>query len=549
VAESPSQLLALQEYLALQELLALQEKKQAASPTAAKYLDDPLGFIDNCVTFPVPRRQGKRAVGLAPYQREVISSLPEKKRVAVRGPRGLGKTALASLVILWFALTRDMAGIDWKIMTTAGSWGQLEGFLWPEVKRWAYCVNWDAVGRPPLSERNELMKHGLSLRYGLALAGSPDQPERIEGLHGDAILYVYDEAKLIIPETFDAAEGAFSGADEESGLEAYALAISTPGPPAGRFYDIHRQAPGLEDWHPRHVTLDEAVAAGRMSMKWVAQREKLWGRNSALFMNHVLGEFCSDDEDAIIPLAWAEAAVDRWRDWDRAGRPHREGQSIVGVDVARSGKDRSAAAIRMADVITEIRTWAKADTMETTGIVKGILGAHPGARAMVDVIGLGAGVYDRLREQGCLVDPFNAGKKTTRRDATSQFGFANVRSAAWYSLREQLDPSRGSTLALPPYDELLGDLTAVHYKMMSDAKIMVEPKDDIRARIGRSTDMGDTVMQAMWLQAGSWLDAYGVTMCPDEVKCGRGFAAEVNGEPRTRCPYCDASLEEELAPA
>jgi hypothetical protein len=389
------------------------------------------------------------------------------------------------------------------------------------------------------------MKTGLALRHGIATAGSPDQPEKLEGAHADSILYIYDEAKIIIPETFDAAEGAFSAADDESGLEAFALAISTPGEPAGRFYDIHRRAEGLEDWWARHVTLDEAVAAGRMSMKWVEQRKKLWGENSALFQNHALGEFCSDDEDAIIPLAWAEAAQERWREWDREGRPERDGPRYIGVDVARSGKDRSAAAHRMADVVTEIRTWARADTMETTGIVKGVLDAHPDAKAIVDVIGIGAGVYDRLREQGCKVDPFNAGKKTTRRDATSQFGFVNLRSAAWWNLRELLDPSRGATLALPPDDELLGDLTAVHYKVMSDAKIMVEPKDDIRARIGRSTDKGDTVMQAGWPQVGSWLDAYGITMCPDEVKCGRGFAAEVGGVPREKCPYCNTPLTEE----
>ena len=92
------------------------------------------------------------------------------------------------------------------------------------------------------------------------------------------------------------------------------------------------------------------------------------------------------------------------------------------------------AAIRHGDVITAIQAWAKADTMETTGRVKGIMEGEPGATAVVDVIGIGAGVYDRLREQGIRSDPFNAGRKTTRKDSTGQFGYYNLRSEGWWTL-------------------------------------------------------------------------------------------------------------------
>ena len=206
-----------------------------------------------------PGRDGKPR-GLAPYQIEIIGDLPKVKRIAVRGCRGMGKSAIASLLILWFAVTRDAAGIDWKIVTTAGSWAQLEDFLWVEVSKWAWTLNWEKIGRRPFNQRTELMKTQLRLRHGLALAASPDKPERIEGAHSDAVLAIMDEAKIIGPEIFDSIEGTFSGAGEGSDLEAYVLAISTPGEPAGRFYDIHSRKPGLEDWHTRHVTFDEAAS-------------------------------------------------------------------------------------------------------------------------------------------------------------------------------------------------------------------------------------------------------------------------------------------------
>ena len=534
--------LAAQELAALEELAALRARLATIrGKGVAAYVDDPVGFIKACVKFK-PHKDG-RPGGLAPYQEEIIGNLTKYKRIAVRGPRGLGKSQLASMIILWFAITRDACGRDWKIVTTAGSWQQLEDFLWQEIAKWAWMLDWEKIGRPPFSPRTELMKTQLRLRHGLALAGSPDKPERLEGAHSDNILYCFDEAKIISAETFDSAEGAFSGAGENSDLEAYAIAISTPGEPAGRFYDIHCRKQGLEDWHTRHVTLEEAIAAGRLQRSWVEQRKLLWGENSALFQNHALGEFCADDEDAIIPLSWVEAAVERWREWDKAGRPDRDGIQVAGVDVARSGKDKSAIAIRLGDVIAGVETFIRSDTMETTGKVKRVLDAHPGMRAVIDVIGIGAGVFDRLREMGLPVDPFTAGQKTHRTDKSGLLHFVNLRSFAWWATRDALNPAFGATLAIPPDDELIGDLTAMHKKDMSDGRIMAEPKDDIRKRLGRSTDKGDAVVQAVQAATGGWAEAYGTTgLC---AKCDRMFRPDLpDGKMRTHCPHCKAKLEE-----
>jgi len=536
--------------LAEQQLAATEEIARLRGELAAikgkgvaSYVDDPVGFVNDCVKF----RPGKdgRPRGLADYQAEILGDLQAKKRVAVRGPRGLGKSGLASFAILWFAVTRDACGMDWKIVTTAGSWQQLEDFLWQEITKWAISLDWEKIGRPPFSSRTELMKTQLRLRHGLALAGSPDKPDKLEGAHADQIFYVFDESKIISAETFDAAEGAFSGAGEDSDLEAFALAISTPGEPSGRFYDIHARKPGLEDWHTRHVTLEEAIAARRMTREWADRRKRLWGENSALYQNHVLGEFCADDEDAMIPLAWVEAAVLRWRAWDAAGRPDPEGPQYAGVDVARSGRDKSAIAIRHGNIIVSVETFGRSDTMETTGKVKRVLDAHPGMRGIIDVIGIGAGVYDRAREQGLSVDPFNAAQKTMRKDKTGLLRFVNMRSFAWWSARDALNPAFGSDWCIPPDDELIGDLTAMHKKDMSDGRIMAEPKDDVRKRLGRSTDKGDAVISVIQAATGGWAEAYGTTAVCSNARCGRSFRPDLpDGSLRTHCPHCRTKIED-----
>lgn len=514
---------------------ALAHRRATKVISAADYYHDPVGFVRDCIHWPEGRT-------LTPYQEEILRELPLRKRVAVRGPHGLGKTACVSLAILWFAVTRDAAGKDWKCITTAGVWRQLQHFTWPEVHKWIRLVNWQKLGRDPLSNRNGLLILGIKLRTGNAFAVASDNPGLIEGAHADSLLYIFDESKMISGALFDAAEGALSGAGQDTSSEAYALAMSTPGEPAGRFYDIHRRAPGLDDWWVRHVTKDEAIAAGRISRDWCEQRRLQWGADSAVYANRVEGEFHSSDEDSVVPLGWIEAANERWRDWDAAGRPEPDDPKAVwtlGVDIARSGSDKTAMAIRHGPVIHEIRYTTREDTMQTCGRAKGIVEAHPGMIPVVDVIGIGAGVVDRLREQGLhRTVGFNASEGTKRRDASGELGFLSCRAAAWWNLRELLNPAYGHNLALPPDDLLTGDLTSPHWRVMSGGKIQVESKDDIRTRLGRSTDAGDAVVQAFWPHEVDWLQAYGVVRCPN---CDEAFVEDLHVD---KCPHCKAPRAE-----
>jgi hypothetical protein len=473
----------------LRYLLDLQRRAAKIKHGISRYYDDPVAFARDCINW-------GGGDGLTFYQEEVLGALPGRKREAVRGPHGLGKSSLSAIAVLWFALTRDAAGVDWKVVTTAGSWHQLTSYTWPEIHKWAGKLRWDKVrdGRP-FSRANELQNLNLKLSCGAAFAAASANAALIEGAHADSLMFVYDEAKAIPAGTFDACEGAFSSAGE-GGTEAFALALSTPGQPQGRFYDICRHMPGYEDWHPVHVTLDDAMAAGRITAEWADQRARQWGTESAIYQNRVLGEFYASDEDSVIPLAWAEAAVARWHAWDEAGRPEPGRPRTVGVDVARTGQDRTVLAVRNGPVITELRRSVKEDTMQTTGRVKGLLDADDSRTAVVDVIGIGAGVVDRLREQHAKVVAFNASRGSKAKDSTREFGYANRRSEAWWTMRQALDPSGNPDIALPDDEMLLGDLSAPQWKVTSGGRIQVEGKEDIYKRLGRSTDDGDAVVMA-----------------------------------------------------
>lgn len=459
-----------------------------------KYIDDPCGFVTECIAW-------KKAENEHPtdYQLDILSTLNSDHRLAVRAGHGSGKSCVASWSVLHFALTREALGIDWKVVTTASAWRQLIHYLWPEIHKWAMRINWHTVGRGEFIPKEELSTRRISLRHGSAFPVASNRSDLIEGAHADHMLYVFDESKVIPEATWVSAEGAMVSET------AWWLAISTPGEPVGKFYHIHVRREGTEDWTVRHVKMEEALRAGRLSEKWVEDRKKEWGENSSIFQNRVLGEFAESEEDNLIPLSWVEAAIERWKHWNR------DNQDVtvtfksdqLGVDVARGGADKSVIAKRVGYTITELQKYNYDDTMELAGRVAPLLAVHSPSIAYIDVVGLGAGVYDRLSEQfSNRVYSFHPQEKTDFRDAADIWEFKDVYSAAWWNIRELLDPSNPRKLeklaAIPPDDQLLEELTAVKYSYRSDGKIQVEPKEKTKEVIGRSPDTADAVVMAFW---------------------------------------------------
>lgn len=433
----------------------------------------------------------------APYQEKILRALVEHRRVAVHGPHGLGKTAVAAWFTLWFMVVHPR---DVKVVTTASAWRQLTHYLWPEIRKWAQIGNWHVIGLD-LRDGKELLERSIRLPGAKeAFPVASDNPASIEGAHAAHIAYVFDEAKVIPVPTWDAAEGAFSTGD------SFALAISTPGEQSGRFYDICTRRVGLGHWHVIHVTLEEAIAAGRVAREWAELCRSQWGETSDVYKQRVLGEFADSTERQVIPLSWIDAAVERWLMAE--GKGPADAPAIIGVDPAYTGADKTAVATLRGAVIEKIDALAHRDTMETAGYVRARLLNEPGSRAYIDIIGIGAGVFDRLDEQQNRVSTVDARRKTNRRDSTGLYRFRNLRSFLWWNGRERLDPNGENPVALPPDNELIGDLTAPTFEYHSTGDIVVEEKEKVSARIGRSTDRADAVLLALYADSAPPLAFY-----------------------------------------
>lgn len=457
------------------------------------YADNPAQFVLDCIQF----RDGEK---IDAYQLDILNAVRDEPRVSVRSPHGAGKSATLAWAILWFALTRDGMGGDWKIPTTASTWRQLTKFLWPEVHKWAYRLDWDRIGRKRFNS-DELLTLSIRLKNGEAFAAASSTPEFIEGAHANHVLYVFDESKKIPDGIWDSAEGAFSTGD------ARWLAFSTPGEQKGRFWQIQSKAPGYEDWLARHVTLEEFLSTGRVNEDWVKDRKRQWGEDSVIYQNRVLGNFAADDTMGVIPLSWVEDAVNKWYEWQDDG-----GHGVVtsiGVDVAggKSGADKNTIAVcydgcRIGQIIHFMPKDPDKATAELTNFLSPLLDRFPTAIPVIDSIGVGAGVAHRIREMGYSAISFVSNAKVDVRDQTGLLEFYNWRSAAWWLMREMLDPSNGFGVCLPPDDgqtPLMSDLTIPHYQRRVGGKIWVENKEVLRRvdRLGRSPDDADAVIYAI----------------------------------------------------
>jgi hypothetical protein len=370
-------------------------------------------------------------------------------------------------------------------------------------------LNWERIGREPFKPAEEMTLLGLRLKFGAITMAAPTDSGKIEGAHADELFVLLDEAKLIPEDTWNSLEGAFAGAGPESDQAAYALASSTPGAPEGRFYDIHEGAAGYEDWHPIHVELDRVLKAKRMTQVWRKQRAAQFGEDSAWYANHVLGEFARQQVDAVIRMDHLEEANERWRMLQLAPTnslivPVHDSLGpleIIGADIAGRGEDRTVYALRHGPVISAVLVRPhEPDTAVTTDELQGLAAApERGARVVIDAIGQGEVIANELRKRGRSVVDFVASNKTDLRTRGGQLGFTSVRDAAWWNLREMLEPGSGFELAIPPDEQLTADLLAPRWEEVTGGKIKVEAKKEIRKRLKRSTDSGDSVVQSYFL--------------------------------------------------
>lgn len=428
------------------------------------------------------------------------------------------------------------------VVTTAPTSAQIESVLWRELHR--------VHAKAEL--RGRLTRSGYpQWRVGDELVAYGRRPTEIaafQGLHARYVLLIIDEADGVSEQLFTAVDTLASSG------HVRVLAIGNPDSSESHFARICRPGSGwnvvsLDGLRSPNFTrrgvspfpelkqymidndipfADESVAHVPatiraewrellLSPEWVYERMTRWGVNRseedqpdgstkvrwaepALWLSKVRGRSPTEGSEGIIPLAWVELAIRRWEEWDANGRPPLEGRFIFGADVADSGKDETVVSRRKGYCIIDFVRTPMQDTDTTAKRLARRLRSNPDSTSCVDGSGIGAGVVNQIRGLHLPVIAFiGAAKPEGIYDLTGEFTFANVRTAAYWRLRELLDPVNSTVkVMLPPDEDMKTDLTIPTWGVKAGAVIAMETKESVQKRLKRSPDVGDTTAISFW---------------------------------------------------
>lgn len=199
-----------------------------------------------------------------------------------------------------------------------------------------------------------------------------------------------------------------------------------------------------------------------------------------------------DDPWQVIPTAWVEAAQARWKRPDKLAP-----MDSLGVDVARGGRDNTLLARRHGMWFDEALVYPGSATPNGPTVAGLTIAAkRDDAVVHIDVIGVGSAPYDFLNEAGQQVVGVNVAESATGTDKSGRLRFKNLRSELVWRMREALDPTNNTGIALPPDPQLLADLTAYTWEL-SGSTIYVASREQIMEKIGRSPDYGSAYVLAL----------------------------------------------------
>jgi len=268
--------------------------------------------------------------------------------------------------------------------------------------------------------------------------------------------------------------------------------------------------PLTETIQPRSRTFIPSLVSDNPYLMGTGYMATLQALPEPLRSQMLYGDFTSGMEDdawQTIPSEWVRAAQRRWlkhpanqilHSNEPYGGQYRPTMTSIGVDVSRGGQDESVITIvydhEFYDEIEAIPGHLVPDGpslgTEILKLRKNYAPVH------IDAIGVGTSVVDWLEGQNIQVEPITGNEKGLGRDSSGKFSYKNKRAEIWWNFREALDPKNTSKICLPPDGQLLSDLCAPLFKINEGNVLQIESKVDIKKRLGRSPDRGDSVVYA-----------------------------------------------------
>lgn len=462
----------------LRDVLKSQLDQRTLAVRTSKYGADPVRWV----------RERLRQTAWS-KQREILTALRDHRRIAVRSCHGVGKSHIAAVAVAHWLDTHPPG--EAFVVTTAPTAAQVRAILWRYIRR-----NHKRGLLPGRVNQTEWFIDDEMVAYGRKPA---DQDESsFQGIHARYVLVVIDEACGVPEQLWIAADALTTNTD------CRILAIGNPDNPAAHFRKVCMPGSG---WHVIGISafdspnltgeeVPEELSRVLVSADWVEEKRGEWGEDNPLYKSKVLGEFADDAPNQVVRTADIYAC--------RTAPDHKHAPDDLlpvelGVDVGGGGDET---VIRERRGVQAGREW-RATTDRPEQIAPLVLAAikETGATAVkIDSIGIGFGVIGELRNLSgkgvhkAHIDAVNVAEK-----ASEPGKFINLRAELWWQVGRGLSERGGWDLSsMANGDTTVAQLLEPRWSVDPQGRIRVEPKDDIRKRLGRSPDNADALLLAFY---------------------------------------------------
>lgn len=460
-------------------------------------------------------------------QWEIWESVRDHRRTVCRAGHGVGKSHIAGgRIVPWFLATFYPS----VVFTTAPTARQVENVLWGEIRRHWKKAKLDLGGRvyegkPRISIDDDWYAMGFTTRKR---ASGEDIGTLFQGFHSLHVLFIIDEAAAVDPEVWDAAEAVCT--TEHSRILAIGNPTDANSEFARKFKTPPPDRPG--GWNKIKISVLDSpnVKANRIIIpkitgpSWVEDKRVMWGVESPMWRAKVEAEFPEMGIDTLIPLPFIEQAIEKYRQWKEGTPEEREAveglvsyrKKHLGIDSAREGDD-NAIGYRVERAIAErVFRMAKSKGDELIGRIGRLIQDQHFDVVNIEQDPMGAVIMDVLVAQGHAVNGILPGgvphEPTKYYDRKTELAWA---------LRERFVELENIALDC---EDTGGQLSSYKYKYTTKGGFDVyrlEPKAEMKKRIGRSPDDGDALIYANANKGFVMTDQKGAEMAP-AVAAGGG---------------------------
>ena len=411
------------------------------------------------------------------WQLDVLEAFPNRQRLAMKACKGPGKTAVLAWLIWNFLVTRPHP----KVAATAVTKDNLDDNLWTELAKWQKrsklleaAFQWT---KTRIFNREHPETWWASARTWSRSASPEQQADTLAGLHADYLLFILDESGGIPDAVMAAAEGGLANVVDPTRQEAHIVQAGNPTHLEGPLYRACTSEARL--WHVTEITSDpdSPKRTPRVSVQWAREQIEKYGRDNPWVLVNVFGQFPPSSINTLLGPDDVRAAMSRV-----IGRDQYEfAARVLGIDVARQGDDASVIFPRQGRMAFPPLVFRNITGDQGAGHVSRKWIEWDANAAFIDGSGGWATSWvDHLRMLGRPVMPVEfAGKPNDGR-------FYNKRAEILFEAAQWVKDGG----CLPNVPELLTEMTAVTYTFRGD-RFLCEDKDQVKQRIGRSTDYFD----------------------------------------------------------